>query len=553
MVKELLGSTLELNKAIAQSSISTQKILQDIQTDTNIHALLHELKSYATAGYIAGPHASLPRGRPAMSDKIPLMLETAQTGVPDCHPHCRCACHKMQRYRVFKAFWIIKDFIGGFSFRKYTCINPDMCTEAGCGNFGMNAYEVGYVCPKWLSKWSVHATLLNPWCGKPFLGINLRRRVDFWEEHSIMRLVDDGDIDEMRKLLNTMRIFLDDLDPEYGYTPLHRAIGKCDTDMARFMLQAGANPDIQDDRGVSARDEATLCFFASDDNGFRTQLNELFSIEPHLESWDLSFIHKIVLDRVSVRIEDIPMDQYLVSQLENRDRHGRTPLHWAVIRGDLKAKANVNAVDCYRKTPLHLAAESASFQIFKLLIESKANINARTLIGEQAIHKVCRSQDNPAFLSLLAAAGADVNATTRVGNHFTPARAAIIGDKGSILEELIRYKADVISPDKDGDCPLFEAVMCRSIDCIRTFLKHPDMLNLTQTNLKGQTLLHFAALHADVGTLDVLTAARLRELDPNALNSEGFTAEQFLNHELSEEHTSAFQGVIESPGVRKLT
>lgn len=64
------------------------------------------------------------------------------------------------------------------------------------------------------------------------------------------------------------------------------------------------------------------------------------------------------------------------------DSWGRTPLHWAVRRGDLaavhallSAGADVDVQDHARKTPLHFAAETLDRKCLQLLLQAKANPN----------------------------------------------------------------------------------------------------------------------------------------------------------------------------------
>lgn len=51
----------------------------------------------------------------------------------------------------------------------------------------------------------------------------------------------------MQTLLGQGKIFLDDLEPEYGGTALQRAIQLQDIDLIEFLIRQGADPDIADD------------------------------------------------------------------------------------------------------------------------------------------------------------------------------------------------------------------------------------------------------------------------------------------------------------------
>ncbi|MFN4216901.1 MAG: ankyrin repeat domain-containing protein [Brevinematales bacterium] len=76
-----------------------------------------------------------------------------------------------------------------------------------------------------------------------------------------------------------------------------------------------------------------------------------------------------------------------------RDINKRTPLHWAVIAGDLKIVAyllykgaDIEAREKNGATPLHFAAYSKNLDIVKYLIQQNANINATDYSGWTPLH-----------------------------------------------------------------------------------------------------------------------------------------------------------------------
>ncbi|MCX7882016.1 MAG: ankyrin repeat domain-containing protein [Brevinematales bacterium] len=76
-----------------------------------------------------------------------------------------------------------------------------------------------------------------------------------------------------------------------------------------------------------------------------------------------------------------------------RDVNKRTPLHWAVIAGDLKIVAyliykgaDIEAREKNGATPLHFVAYSKNLDIVKYLIQNKAEINATDYAGWTPLH-----------------------------------------------------------------------------------------------------------------------------------------------------------------------
>jgi ankyrin repeat protein len=107
------------------------------------------------------------------------------------------------------------------------------------------------------------------------------------------------------------------------------------------------------------------------------------------------------------------------AKINANDEYGRTPLHAAIIEGNVTISraliargADINAKDCDGRTPLHMAIEKGSGAIARALIERGADIKATTRSGETPLDLAFRKGDLSIAKPLLAR-GLDADTESR--------------------------------------------------------------------------------------------------------------------------------------------
>src|SRR5260221_79472 len=139
-----------------------------------------------------------------------------------------------------------------------------------------------------------------------------------------------------------------------------------------------------------------------------------------------------------------------------------TPIHHACLKGDteqiismLKQNRRLVHARDHEDTPLHCAATEA---VARLLVEWKADVNARGWMGRTPLH-VAASQGRTDIVRLLIHHGADVNAQRTRGDiplHWAANAeiAQILIENGAVLEaqdcfgaRLLHWTARYAHPD----------------------------------------------------------------------------------------------------------
>lgn len=124
------------------------------------------------------------------------------------------------------------------------------------------------------------------------------------------------------------------------------------------------------------------------------------------------------------------IDWEACDQIHSTDSRGRTPIHIAVLQGNvafaktlLSYGADPTVGDASSHTPLHLAARIQDVEMCNLLLkDSRINLHARNIVGCTPLHCAVLSSSIQ-IIRVLLSAGHDINAQTCYGR--TPIQIAV--------------------------------------------------------------------------------------------------------------------------------
>ncbi len=290
----------------------------------------------------------------------------------------------------------------------------------------------------------------------PFAGSNA-------QTCDLHKKVEKDDITAVRNMLEAGCAV--DVKDSSGRTPLHTAVYRNRAKIAKLLIDAGANVDLQATHGWGA----PLHLAA---NLYRAEIAQLLldagANVDFQTKWGSTPLH-------------LASSGYELS-ISDRQRREDT------VRVLLDANANVKLRDALEETPLHRAAalhvsdetsvlwHDAFDVVIRMLVDAGADVDAKNNYGITPLHKAMYSNRKADVVRAMVEVGADVNVKNNDGNtalHF----ASILGHADAI-HVLVKAGADINVKRNDGNTPLHLASMAeatfiemeRYIETIRVLL-----------------------------------------------------------------------------------
>ena len=299
--------------------------------------------------------------------------------------------------------------------------------------------------------------------------------------------------------------------------PLHLAIQSNRFRLAKFLLENGADPNVENNKGMTPLQMLSQCDMNLDVKDKGIILNLLLLLLEHgadvnKRDWANNAPLHLAIQGYRFMIAETLLERGAGASVENNK--GETPLH-ILSQSDIKDEgiilnfalllltnhgAEVNKQDKDKDTPLHLAIRRNRSRLAGILLKHGANanvVNNEGMTPLQILSK-CYFKDEGIILNLalsLLKLGVDVNRLDK--DNETPLHLAIRRDRFTLAGILLEHGADANVEDNNGQTP-FQILSQRHIkdegiilDLVQLFLKNGAGLK-TQNRDNETPLLHLA-------------------------------------------------------------
>jgi len=274
-----------------------------------------------------------------------------------------------------------------------------------------------------------------------------------------------GDYTENVRFLVNAGVDLDTRDKD-GETALMYAIRRRKFEVARILLAAGADPEIRDNRGRSARQISSSYTFNTESIGRRTGIDRRFEIQI-CESETAHAMMELEGDSLACRCRKYQSRRIQSARSPSDPFHADSPmvLLQAAANGDmetvrrlLESGEQVDATDDVGRTPLMRAAGNGHTRIVKRLLEAGADVNARDSKERTALMRASVTGHKDTVRILLQA-GADVQCIDG-SNGWTSLMKAAAGGHAGIVRLLLEHGADPrVAGNDDKTATMIAGVM----------------------------------------------------------------------------------------------
>ncbi|KXX76648.1 Ankyrin repeat domain-containing protein 50, partial [Madurella mycetomatis] len=216
---------------------------------------------------------------------------------------------------------------------------------------------------------------------------------------------------------------------------------------------------------------------------------------------------KLLIKRAGISLLGIKWPFGRGPEINSVDKHGRTPLSYAVWSGNvaivkllIQAGAQVDIEDNTGGTPLSYAVCSGHREMMKLLLERENQVGPEDVIVKELLFSAAKKGDEGVVQLLLDTGKAKVD--SKDNNGRTPLSWAASNGHHTVAKLLLDSGADPNSKDGNGRAPLLYAAENGHEDVIKRLLVEKANVN-AQDNI-GFTALHWVAQKGHEGVMSLL-------------------------------------------------
>ncbi|XP_015228354.1 PREDICTED: B-cell lymphoma 3 protein-like [Cyprinodon variegatus] len=203
-----------------------------------------------------------------------------------------------------------------------------------------------------------------------------------------------------------------------------------------------------------------------------------------------------------------------ISLAKHQDEDGDTPLHIAVVQGELPivhkliqllllARTGLDIYNNLRQTPLHLAVITKQANIVEVLLRAGADPAVLDRHGQTALHLCCEYQQLDCLSVLLSLSSSSPCLEIRNFEGLSPLHLAVLQGHHDLTKMLLDAGADINAMDiKSGQSPLIHAVESNNADMVHFLIENGCDVN--SQSYSGNTALHIACGRGQVDTVRLL-------------------------------------------------
>ncbi|MEE9304081.1 MAG: ankyrin repeat domain-containing protein [Thiotrichaceae bacterium] len=283
----------------------------------------------------------------------------------------------------------------------------------------------------------------------------------------------------------------------FNYQPyLVKALAKKDAHALQMLVSSGAD--------LNPKDQKAPLFIAADKNDVQT-IKFLLQLgaDPNIQFSGSSLLHN------AISSEKQELAKALLDGGANVNAKGiseRTPIHIAIHKKDpsltkllIKYKANIHEIDSRKDTLLHIAVREDKPEIAKQLLQAGTKINAKNNANETPFQIAIRDS-KLAMSRVLIGAGAQVN--VKDSRDRTPLDIAMNKKDLAFVKLLIHARANINDEDSSENTPLIRAVQQVKIPLMKMLLNAGADVN--HANRFKDTALHIATTKVDLNMMRLL-------------------------------------------------